>query len=137
MVSSYCHYFLIMCYVLIVIYALFVCFFFLMIRRPPRSTRTDTLFPYTTLFRSGLALPGRAPSDLTIWRFAMSFVVNDSCLERSEEHTSELQSLMRISYAVFCLKKKKHTKKLVNTNNEYQCQHICHKQSTHNHTQTR
>src|SRR3546814_3034876 len=98
-------------------------FFFLMIRRPPRSTRTDTLFPYTTLFRS----PDRADrarrkrysrqrsfdacpflyhagnaygsaawgNDIGRWRFA-----------RSEEHTSELQSLMRISYAVFCLKKK-------------------------------
>src|SRR3546814_3898739 len=71
-----------------------------MIRRPPRSTRTDTLFPYTTLFRSKdrrnrprLCRPaGRAG-------VCRSF--------RSEEHTSELQSLMRISYAVFCLKKKK------------------------------
>src|SRR3546814_7189835 len=76
--------------------------FFLMIRRPPRSTRTDTLFPYTTLFRSM-----RQP-----WRCA--------CRRRrrprggrlrSEEHTSELQSLMRISYAVFCLKKKIYTNK--------------------------
>src|SRR3546814_16468942 len=97
-------------------------FFFLMIRQPPRSTRTDTLFPYTTLFRSGIlhtkcharALtrrlrecrraggcrnstrrvrqgPGRVPTRKR---------------RRSEEHTSELQSLMRISYAVFCLKKK-------------------------------
>src|SRR3546814_5066033 len=76
-----------------------------MIRRPPRSTRTDTLFPYTTLFRSRDQLWGGASviglSD-----------VGDPALEqrlkqRSEEHTSELQSLMRISYAVFCLKKKK------------------------------
>src|SRR3546814_4006243 len=95
-----------------------------MIRRPPRSTRTDTLFPYTTLFRSagwaGAAFPGQAraptgqgsalrgrsrlrrihvarqrPHDIAPLRIA-----------RSEEHTSELQSLMRISYAVFCLKKK-------------------------------
>src|SRR3546814_8211418 len=67
-----------------------------MIRRPPRSTRTDTLFPYTTLFRS---LP-RA------YRKACRGAGGD-CEEtsRSEEHTSELQSLMRISYAVFCLKK--------------------------------
>src|SRR3546814_3683275 len=71
-----------------------------MIRRPPRSTRTDTLFPYTTLFRSqrtypkmALIQPGIDAANLT--------------LTRSEEHASELQSLMRISYAVFCLKKKK------------------------------
>src|SRR3546814_8483614 len=93
----------------------FLVFVFLMIRRPPRSTRTDTLFPYTTLFRShrerrwpkshapeggrprgcGLLLPRAQPS------------------LRSEEHTSELQSLMRISYAVFCLKKKKTDKTTV------------------------
>src|SRR3546814_982222 len=72
--------------------------FFLMIRRPPRSTRTDTLFPYTTLFRSlpcrhcSHVRPGRRPCPCR--------------RRRSEEHTSELQSLMRISYAVFCLKKK-------------------------------
>src|SRR3546814_3214523 len=76
-----------------------------MIRRPPRSTRTDTLFPYTTLFRSpgnrgrancGSSCPNRRSAHL---RRATG--------RRSEEHTSELQSLMRISYAVFCLKKKK------------------------------
>src|SRR3546814_8972329 len=96
-----------------------------MIRRPPRSTRTDTLFPYTTLFRSqasaactrcsGIAARGstgrRRPTpassrsdelrDETARRSPSSTAV------RSEEHTSELQSLMRISYAVFCLKKKK------------------------------
>src|SRR3546814_4981127 len=84
-----------------------------MIRRPPRSTRTDTLFPYTTLFRSGIdvesrlepfddlaaAVVGRADQE------AVGFVEDRGV--RSEEHTSELQSLMRISYAVFCLKKKK------------------------------
>src|SRR3546814_14751515 len=78
--------------------------FFLMIRRPPRSTRTDTLFPYTTLFRSPHTrlAAGRTPVDV----FA---VVGDGpgIRQRSEEHTSELQSLMCISYAVFCLKKKK------------------------------
>src|SRR3546814_7518668 len=85
-------------------------FFFLMIRRPPRSTRTDTLFPYTTLFRSAALAPARhrapgqrglrhRPADRGGRRRALG------CL-RSEEHTSELQSLMRISYAVFCLKKK-------------------------------
>src|SRR3546814_5302507 len=92
-----------------------------MIRRPPRSTRTDTLFPYTTLFRS----PSRAI--VHAWRIMASRIGAagykvmrsphgpwTSTLDppskgdpRSEEHTSELQSLMRISYAVFCLKKKK------------------------------
>src|SRR3546814_5843151 len=98
-----------------------------MIRRPPRSTRTDTLFPYTTLFRSGRSAsrgslseggaPGAAPPGAAEhWRSrsankertevrprATGDVISDV---RSEEHTSELQSLMRISYAVFCLKKK-------------------------------
>src|SRR3546814_1747278 len=101
-------------------------FCFLMIRRPPRSTRTDTLFPYTTLFRSmhdrvDLHLrPARQAGDadsgarrvrrLEIDRHGL--VDQREVGEiRSEEHTSELQSLMRISYAVFCLKKKntKHT----------------------------
>src|SRR3546814_3411645 len=86
-----------------------------MIRRPPRSTRTDTLFPYTTLFRSPrqhrpihLATERRhQPARLPIARPHRRRVRT----RRSEEHTSELQSLMRISYAVFCLKKKrqKHT----------------------------
>src|SRR3546814_7397203 len=77
-----------------------------MIRPPPRSTRTDTLFPYTTLFRSVTpitATTGRAT-------IANDIIVRASIIDRegrSEEHTSELQSLMRISYAVFCLKKKK------------------------------
>src|SRR3546814_9587253 len=78
-----------------------------MIRRPPRSTRTDTLFPYTTLFRSrryGESVPG--PCETGRPRFFHSRNVGSAWL-RSEEHTSELQSLMRISYAVFCLKKKK------------------------------
>src|SRR3546814_8400854 len=69
-------------------------------RRPPRSTRTDTLFPYTTLFRSPCAT--KRPSPRGIGRSALV-----AAGSRSEEHTSELQSLMRISYAVFCLKKKK------------------------------
>src|SRR3546814_4507272 len=96
-----------------------------MIRRPPRSTRTDTLFPYTTLFRSfsmgtlvGLIffLSAAVPlnflrvQNLTAVRPRGSPSVVTARLEcRSEEHTSELQSLMRISYAVFCLKKKKST----------------------------
>src|SRR3546814_4470765 len=96
-----------------------------MIRRPPRSTRTDTLFPYTTLFRSidqpigadqvhaqavcRLAHPPNSDpanaADLVLQARPLPYP------RRSEEHTSELQSLMRISYAVFCLKKKKITKK--------------------------
>src|SRR3546814_1339376 len=86
-----------------------------MIRRPPRSTRTDTLFPYTTLFRSSNLFPTR-----TATTAAASHIARQPLTQRvipnwhlpvgrgrSEEHTSELQSLMRISYAVFCLKKKK------------------------------
>src|SRR3546814_14016171 len=101
-------------------------FFFLMIRRPPRSTRTDTLFPYTTLFRSQ-PRPGAEQErsrraafrlrrrsgperDRTLRRAAPQEAERD----RSEEHTSELQSLMRISYAVFCLKKKKKKHKKTN-----------------------
>src|SRR3546814_1665235 len=79
-------------------------FFFLMIRRPPRSTRTDTLFPYTTLFRSPRRPPVRGQRPGPRRRRARA---PSSPRQRSEEHTSELQSLMRISYAVFCLKKKK------------------------------
>src|SRR3546814_4097165 len=96
-----------------------------MIRRPPRSTRTDTLFPYTTLFRSKadkaeerdqaladiyrVMRPGEPPTKETAEAlFAGLF------FDRSEEHTSELQSLMRISYAVFCLKKKKNTQQTYN-----------------------
>src|SRR3546814_6814199 len=92
-----------------------------MIRRPPRSTRTDTLFPYTTLFRSGplvrresaAVLVGvrqgdSAPHGQT-WHGMGCVRLAAGRLRRSEEHTSELQSLMRISYAVFCLKKKTHT----------------------------
>src|SRR3546814_14343629 len=81
------------------------CVFFLMIRRPPRSTRTDTLFPYTTLFRSaGACQPRALVGPLRAHRGAGS-VADHPHPYRSEEHTSELQSLMRISYAVFCLKK--------------------------------
>src|SRR3546814_5558172 len=78
-----------------------------MIRRPPRSTRTDTLFPYTTLFRSAKSRHAssrrKGPALACACFDAMCHTVAG---ERSEEHTSELQSLMRISYAVFCLKKK-------------------------------
>src|SRR3546814_7838581 len=79
-----------------------------MIRRPPRSTRTDTLFPYTTLFRSGLYALMHAGEE-GMQMAARSFMEGPH-VRRSEEHTSELQSLMRISYAVFCLKKKKNSK---------------------------
>src|SRR3546814_7519027 len=92
-----------------------------MIRRPPRSTRTDTLFPYTTLVRS-CALRGDRPACL-LQRHSIRRVRDDrrqaaGRRRRSEEHTSELQSLMRISYAVFCLKKKTMTsnKKHINKN---------------------
>src|SRR3546814_10461409 len=96
-----------------------------MIRRPPRSTRTYTLFPYTTLFRSAVSKSEQKSAlfasrgqylcnRLQIWHDrALQVPVMKPELEahghRSEEHTSELQSLMRISYAVFCLKKKKNT----------------------------
>src|SRR3546814_1789069 len=81
-----------------------------MIRRPPRSTRTDTLFPYTTLFRSSdwLGPTGRRyfPDFAARSRYTAGCWRVRARPDRSEEHTSELQSLMRISYAVFCLKKK-------------------------------
>src|SRR3546814_8289723 len=78
---------------------------FVMIRRPPRSTRTDTLFPYTTLFRS---VPRASKSSRSTGRRRAAAPARRGtrASDRSEEHTSELQSLMRISYAVFCLKKK-------------------------------
>src|SRR3546814_4874681 len=80
-----------------------------MIRRPPRSTRTDTLFPYTTLFRSADYAPRsrRRCAAAAAERARGAHVARAPFGPRSEEHTSELQSLMRISYAVFCLKKKK------------------------------
>src|SRR3546814_4550993 len=78
-----------------------------MIRRPPRSTRTDTLFPYTTLFRSVQDfVPPRIEFDLSSAAPRAEPGVAVPVEVRSEEHTSELQSLMRISYAVFCLKNK-------------------------------
>src|SRR3546814_5967836 len=119
------------------------CLFFLRIRRPPRSTRTDTLFPYTTLFRSGTyfhqRLDVRNPQQhqlhheirqrlgkqralLPAIEPARTLAQQRHCRPhqlmpgdpRSEEHTSELQSLMRSSYAVFCLKKQKTTPKRIN-----------------------
>src|SRR3546814_4552528 len=95
------------------LHRLFCLFFFLMIRRPPRSTRTDTLFPYTTLFRSDPLPAGVVQAgDLLLLRTRDPGPGHRVRSIRSEEHTSELQSLMRISYAVFCLKKKKKKKKL-------------------------
>src|SRR3546814_4122474 len=94
-----------------------------MIRRPPRSTRTDTLFPYTTLFRSladdqdgGFLVPVGAERYADFGGAGFGHIDAGGLglgarIARSEEHTSELQSLMRISYAVFCLKKKKIQKK--------------------------
>src|SRR3546814_7095040 len=82
--------------------------FFLIIRLPPRSTRTDTLFPYTTLFRSPILAPQRQRNlRRAAARRRLRRRTGRVAGGRSEEHTSELQSLMRISYAVFCLKKKK------------------------------
>src|SRR3546814_4900955 len=103
-------------------------FFLLMIRRPPRSTRTDTLFPYTTLFRSArIASLPNGPSSPSSASLAEPLMIGVSSpgksyldSSRSEEHTSELQSLMRISYAVFCLKKKK------NKHIKHDTQHIKH-----------
>src|SRR3546814_6537568 len=127
---------------------MFLLFFCLMIRRPPRSTRTDTLFPYTTLFRSHVLdqrqdvslqrfddrackeMAGEAEAansliglDLTEDKLLLllATIPRDLAVKqrRSEEHTSELQSLMRISYAVFCLKKKKkHKVQTKSTHNE-------------------
>src|SRR3546814_7862491 len=119
-----------------------------MIRRPPRSTRTDTLFPYTTLFRSDQRRPNldrlhlgfldlcdrgfveqraKRSEDRAIGvgdvlkrgttEDALADLAAYQAKERSEEHTSELQSLMRISYAVFCLKKKKHKTTTANYKN--------------------
>src|SRR5213075_3441947 len=88
------------CILLFSLFLFFFFFFFLMIRRPPRSTQQGTLFPYTTLFRSGRAFGGEH-------RIAGQWLARR---ERSEEHTSELQSRLVISYAVFCLKKKKKNK---------------------------
>src|SRR3546814_8425932 len=119
-----------------------------MIRRPPRSTRTDTLFPYTTLFRSTVwaisADQSESPSFFD--RLDLSFVSGSNTRKesqtvslasssrcsssgymsaaRSEEHTSDLQSLMRISYAVFCLKKKKNTYTHKLNHTHYTQQHI-------------
>src|SRR3546814_8247930 len=105
-----------------------VIFVFLMIRRPPRSTRTDTLFPYTTLFRSiwGVLTPKTRSRfflrsdiipDSALMRMGTG-AVDISMVLRSEEHTSELQSLMRISYAVFCLNKNKTQLSKLTTNTQ-------------------
>src|SRR3546814_6316717 len=120
-----------------------------MIRRPPRSTRPDTLFPYTTLFRSRYAKSlidlAQEQGNLEVVKQDMEQFVGTlranpelqavlknpimkqdkkrSIIDRSEEHTSELQSLMRISYAVICLKQKNHTKKTIKSNIHRQQRH--------------
>src|SRR3546814_9679448 len=116
-----------------------------MIRRPPRSTRTDTLFPYTKLFRSGGGLGTLQRDERTVGQLAQPDIALEVLLQvgdvgllaarihhqeqpvalvgdheiRSEEHTSELQSLMRISYAVFCLKKKKQSTTTTYTSHQH------------------
>src|SRR3546814_2153682 len=105
-----------------------------MILRPPRSTRTDTLFPYTTLFRSlssstyicplgsKACCPQTKRSPMVISRKNVALDMSpllEPDESRSEEHTSELQSLMRISYAVFCLKKKNTSIYTSHTNHKY------------------
>src|SRR3546814_2989651 len=106
-----------------------------MIRPPPRSTRTDTLFPYTTLFRSPGAKLLTTKKIRSGPKSSMNLKPAETCFAslsfncpspvlRSEEHTSELQSLMRISYAVFCLKKKiKYALKQTTYNNSHLLKH--------------
>src|SRR3546814_8701077 len=107
-----------------------------MIRRPPRSTRTDTLFPYTTLFRSRDALWRKARDMAGVQDLHYHDTKHEAATKlsrfldvlahsRSEEHTSELQSLMRISYAVFCLKKK-------NKKNSHKLHKVVHYNKTNN-----
>src|SRR3546814_4420307 len=122
-----------------------MCFFVLMIRRPPRSTRTDTLFPYTTLFRSHRPERSTGPSGPSSPETYICARPDRQAGQRkarrtgapqsrSEEHTSELQSLMRISYAVFCLKKKKKTHRVTQKVSSHIIQHNSikkHTQQTH------
>src|SRR3546814_6869303 len=118
-------------------FILYICcslFFFLMIRRPPRSTRTDTLFPYTTLFRSQIAEDRTQAEAAKDEHEKGRDPQQDRAFEqrgvRSEEHTSELQSLMRISYAVFCLKKKntqiQNRPRYIHNSKNYYVQHNKH-----------
>src|SRR3546814_9019768 len=130
----------------------FVSVFFLMIRRPPSSTRTDTRFPYTTLFRSWPATAGccaprpttcaatarRKPpktspgTNASCCPAARGAATPGGCAIRSEEHTSELQSLMRISYAVFCLKKKIYRQQKTHNNTQKKRQNITNKHVAYN-----
>src|SRR3546814_2641525 len=117
-----------------------------MIRRPPRSTRTDTLFPYTTLFRSASLIASRwaalilvtAPLGPPMSCAAAALKVTGASSHsssiragRSEEHTSELQSLMRISYAVFCLKKKLEQKTISHNDNQNAHTHVSRHMYSH------
>src|SRR3546814_3374380 len=113
-----------------------------MIRRQPRSTRTETLFPYTTLFRSRLLdlavgpradTLGRRDRDLDLVEALGALGLAENVAQRSDEHTSELQSLMRISYAVFCLKKNSNKKHDRCTNHSW----IISTARPHNSTQLR
>src|SRR3546814_4552476 len=111
----------------LLLYLLLFLLFFLMIRRPPRSTRTDTLFPYTTLFRSVPAVSESQRIEPRTNMFVLATISWSGASCRSEEHTSELQSLMRISYAVFCLKKKidKYTKPPIQHNDKSVVKYKC------------
>src|SRR3546814_9772070 len=137
-VLLYC-YFMMLCicafriWIDVFVVLLLSCFFFLMIRLPPRSTRTDTLLPYTTLFRSDHpAVAGAGEWLRRARRCPRRFRAGNNRRRgwpagRSEEHTSELQSLMRISYAVFCLKKK----------TQYTNNHHSNKENTSKYRQTK
>src|SRR3546814_2998064 len=121
------------------LFCVYVSFFFLMIPRQPRSTRTDTLFPDTTLLRSDVIIKispptmeeidmmkngqvlfsSQQPSYLSLEQLQAMMKKRITAISRSEEHTSELQSLMRISYAGFCLKQKKITRTSTTPNMRY------------------
>src|SRR3546814_7640613 len=108
-----------------------------MIRRPPRSTRTDTLFPYTTLFRSICNRLATMPEVCRKGSLKRTLIDRQNWIAaRSEEHTSELQSLMRISYAVFCLKKKKKKIRKTKIKDYPQNRHRIRKKKNENHIYT-
>src|SRR3546814_1000396 len=128
----------------ILVYFICFIFFFLMRRRPPRSTRTDTLFPYTTLFRSLTFQQIIAIDDQYLFSVTQRVINNGAAavelapfglISRSEEHTSELQSLMRISYAVFCLKKKSLSRYRLSSHNQLQLHKAYCSSKVPNHTE--